>query len=127
MEELSASALVPMDALLHEDYADRRSTFAMVIRLGSGLRRIWMGHHRQRGTWELPSAKVEPGEEPARTADRELQEEAGARAKKLHPVGILLTRLGQVLSQRHLYRGGNDRSGRPTVGLGDGGRSRLLP
>jgi 8-oxo-dGTP pyrophosphatase MutT (NUDIX family) len=126
MEELSVSALVPMDAQLYEGYADRRSTFAMMIRLGSGLRRIWIGRDRQRGTWELPSGKVEPEDEPARTADWELQEEAGARAKKLHPVGVLLTRLGQVLSQGHLYRGGIDRSGRPTVGLGDGGRSRLL-
>jgi 8-oxo-dGTP pyrophosphatase MutT (NUDIX family) len=105
MQELIVSTLVTVDAPGYEDYAGRRSAFAMVIPFERGLRRIWMAHHSQRGTWELPSGKIEPGEEPAGAAERELQEEAGARVGKLHPVGILLTRLGHVLGQGHLYWG----------------------
>jgi 8-oxo-dGTP pyrophosphatase MutT (NUDIX family) len=40
-------------------------------------------------TLYLPTGKVEPGENPADTANRELQEEAGFRAGRLEHLGTL--------------------------------------
>lgn len=105
MEELSVTALVPADAPMYQDYADQESVFAMVIPFAPGQKQFFMSHHHRRDTWELPSGKVEPGESPARAAERELLEEAGARVDQLRPVGILLTRLEQVPGQGHLYWG----------------------
>jgi 8-oxo-dGTP pyrophosphatase MutT (NUDIX family) len=105
VEELSVTALVPVDEVAYQHYADQESVFAMVIPFAPGLRQLFMSHHQQRDTWELPSGKVEPGESPTRAAERELLEEAGARVDQLRPLGILLTRLGQVPGQGHLYWG----------------------
>jgi 8-oxo-dGTP pyrophosphatase MutT (NUDIX family) len=41
----------------------------------------------ERFTWELPAGLVDPGEEPAETAQRELLEETGYPTRKLHPLG----------------------------------------
>jgi ADP-ribose pyrophosphatase len=54
--------------------------------------------HLQRGpSWELPGGGVQPGEDPAAAAQRELREEAGFRAAHLefltrfHPANAYLT------------------------------------
>ena len=105
MEQLSVTALVPVDAPTYQDYADQESVFAMVIPFAPGQRQFFMSHNYRRDTWELPSGKVDPGESPIQAAERELLEEAGAQVDQLRPLGILLTRLGQVPGQGHLYWG----------------------
>jgi len=105
MEELIVEWLVPVDAPAYRDYADRESLFAMVIPLVPEQGRFLIAHHRWRDTWELPSGKVEPGERPTQTAERELLEEMGAQVDRLRPLGILLTRLGKAPGQGHLYWG----------------------
>jgi ADP-ribose pyrophosphatase len=44
--------------------------------------------------WELPAGKLEPGEPPLHTAQRELEEEAGLIAQDWHSLGEILTTPG---------------------------------
>jgi 8-oxo-dGTP pyrophosphatase MutT (NUDIX family) len=113
MEDLIVEALVPVGTRAYRECTDEESLFAMVIPLASAQDkplaaeqiRFLMAHHCERDTWELPSGKVERGESSAQAAQRELLEETGARVGRLRSVGILLTRLGQVPGQGHLYWG----------------------
>ena len=51
--------------------------------------------HAVGGTiWEVPAGKLDPGEEPAVCALRELQEETGYRAGRLQPLGKMLSAPG---------------------------------
>ena len=43
-----------------------------------------------RAMWEIPAGKREPGEEPFVTAQRELEEEVGARAEKWTALGDMI-------------------------------------
>lgn len=53
--------------------------------------------------WELPAGTLEPPEEPAATAARELQEETGYRAARLEPLGRLLMSPGILNERMHLF------------------------
>ncbi|MDF1553101.1 MAG: NUDIX hydrolase [Deferrisomatales bacterium] len=53
--------------------------------------------------WELPAGKLDPGEDPLLTAQRELQEEAGLRAACWTPLGSILTTPGFCDERIHLY------------------------
>jgi len=54
--------------------------------------------------WELPAGKIEPGEDPRSTAERELAEEAGMRANHIESLGRTLTTPGFSDEVIHLYR-----------------------
>lgn len=54
--------------------------------------------------WELPAGKLEPGEAPLVTAQRELAEEAGVRAGRIEPLGHALTTPGFSDEKIHLFR-----------------------
>jgi len=65
--------------------------------------------HLQRGpSWELPGGGVQPGEDPATAAQRELREEAGFRAAHLefltrfHPANAYLDEVGHCYVARGL-------------------------
>ncbi|MCL2884794.1 MAG: NUDIX domain-containing protein [Oscillospiraceae bacterium] len=47
-----------------------------------------LARHKQRATYEIPGGHIEPGEEPAAAARRELYEETGAADFTLHPVCV---------------------------------------
>jgi ADP-ribose pyrophosphatase len=55
--------------------------------------------------WELPAGLVEPGEDPAATAARELGEELGfeATAAQMQPLGGWTFPCPGVIGERHIY------------------------
>lgn len=53
--------------------------------------------------WELPAGTMEPGEDPALTAARELEEEAGYSAATLIPLGRFYTSPGMTDEMMHAY------------------------
>lgn len=53
--------------------------------------------------WELPAGKLEPGEPPLHTAQRELVEEAGWRGSSWLPLGTLLSSPGVFTEVIHLF------------------------
>lgn len=53
--------------------------------------------------WELPAGKLEPGEAPLATAQRELVEEAGMRAASWQPLGRVVSSPGVFTEVIHLF------------------------
>jgi 8-oxo-dGTP pyrophosphatase MutT (NUDIX family) len=53
--------------------------------------------------WELPAGKLEPGEPPLATAQRELAEEAGVSARHWHGLGTCLSSPGVFTEVLHLF------------------------
>jgi ADP-ribose pyrophosphatase len=53
--------------------------------------------------WELPAGRLEPGEPPAVTAQRELVEEAGREAGDWQELGLMLSSPGVFDERIHLY------------------------
>lgn len=53
--------------------------------------------------WELPAGKIDDGEDPAVTAERELTEEAGVRADRWDPLGRMHSSPGVFDEVIHLY------------------------
>ncbi len=52
---------------------------------------------------EVPAGKLDPGETPARCAAREVEEEAGVRAGRLHSLGFIFTTPGFTDERIHLF------------------------
>ena len=57
------------------------------------------------GLWEFPGGKIEPGESPAAAARRELREETGTIAGRLHPVTVVRHAYSHFTVELHVYRG----------------------
>ncbi|MFL6649982.1 MAG: NUDIX hydrolase [Sulfurifustaceae bacterium] len=53
--------------------------------------------------WELPAGKLDPGEGPLATAQRELVEEAGRKAMHWLPLGTMLSSPGVFSEVVHLF------------------------
>jgi len=53
--------------------------------------------------WELPAGKLETGEAPLATAQRELTEEAGVEARDWQPLGKILSSPGVFTEVIHLF------------------------
>jgi ADP-ribose pyrophosphatase len=53
--------------------------------------------------WELPAGKIEDGESPLTTAQRELAEEAGLAAARWEELGCILSSPGVFTERVHLY------------------------
>lgn len=53
--------------------------------------------------WELPAGKLEPGEAPLATAQRELTEEAGVSARSWRSLGVCLSSPGVFTERLHLF------------------------
>jgi 8-oxo-dGTP pyrophosphatase MutT (NUDIX family) len=65
--------------------------------------------------WEIPGGRVEPGEDPARTAARELEEETGWRPGPLHHLMDVRPSPGLTDGIHHIFRAeGAVRVGEPT-------------
>lgn len=53
--------------------------------------------------WELPAGKLDPGEPPLTTAQRELAEEAGVKAANWIPLGGIISSPGVFTETVHLF------------------------
>ena len=53
--------------------------------------------------WEVPAGKLEEGESPTSCARRELEEEAGLRARELRPLTTIYTTPGFTDERIHLF------------------------
>ncbi len=53
--------------------------------------------------YDLPAGRIEPGEDPALAARRELAEETGCRASRWEKLGYYMPYPGGLLSGTHLY------------------------
>ncbi len=53
--------------------------------------------------WEVPAGRLDPGEEPAHCAARELEEEAGASADRLERLTTIYTTPGFLDERIHLF------------------------
>jgi 8-oxo-dGTP pyrophosphatase MutT (NUDIX family) len=53
--------------------------------------------------WELPAGKLDPGEPPFATAQRELAEEAGVHAARWEPLGKIISSPGVFTEVVHLF------------------------
>jgi 8-oxo-dGTP pyrophosphatase MutT (NUDIX family) len=53
--------------------------------------------------WELPAGKLDAGEPPLTTAQRELEEEAGLRAGQWEPMGKIISSPGVFTEIVHLF------------------------
>ncbi len=53
--------------------------------------------------WELPAGKIDNQEPPLKTAQRELQEEAGVKAKHWHSLGHMVSSPGVFSEVVHCY------------------------
>lgn len=54
--------------------------------------------------WELPAGTLEPGEDPAACALRELREETGYEAARVEPLGTFLVSPGYCTEVMHAFR-----------------------
>lgn len=57
----------------------------------------------QRTLWEIPAGTLEPGEEPAACAARELVEETGYEARRIEPLAELYTAPGFCNERMHVF------------------------
>jgi ADP-ribose pyrophosphatase len=73
------------------------------VRPPCALRSVPPAHHGS--MWEVPAGLVEPGEDPATTAARELGEELGftASAAAMRPLGEWVFPAPGIIAERHVY------------------------
>jgi ADP-ribose pyrophosphatase len=57
----------------------------------------------ERFTWELPAGMVDPGEDPAESCARELREETGLKARRIHALGSHAADSARLGNSIHSY------------------------
>jgi len=73
----------------------------------------------QRSILELPAGKLNPGEDPAACAERELEEETGWRAAHLQPLTSMLSTPGFCSEVLHIFLATGLESGRQRLEEGE--------
>ena len=74
-------------------------TVLPILGEGEGARVVLIRNERftvERELWELPAGTLEPGEDPAACAARELEEETGFRPGRVEPLGAFYTTPGMT-------------------------------
>jgi ADP-ribose pyrophosphatase len=90
-------------AACYVDKGVRHVFLRSAVRPPCALRPVPPSH--EASLWELPAGLVEPGEDPAATAARELEEELGfaARPEDMRPLGGWTFPAPGMIGERHLF------------------------
>lgn len=103
---LSIASVELPDGVKFEQYVLRIPKAAMMAVLDDQDRVLMMWRHRfiiDRWVWELPGGYVDPDEDPAVTAAREVEEETGWRPLDVEPLGSLQPIVGSADAENLLY------------------------
>jgi 8-oxo-dGTP pyrophosphatase MutT (NUDIX family) len=103
---LSIASVELPDGVQFEQYVLRMPKAAMMVVLDDQERVLMMWRHRfilDRWVWELPGGYVEPGEEPAITAAREVEEETGWRPNNVARLLELQPSVGTTDAENLLF------------------------
>lgn len=79
---------------------------AAVVAIDAALRVCLLRQYRHAAggwVWELPAGKLEPGEPPLATAQREIVEEAGVGAAQWEALGHIISSPGVFTEKIHLF------------------------
>jgi 8-oxo-dGTP pyrophosphatase MutT (NUDIX family) len=91
---------------------------AMMVLVDDRERVLLLWRHRfvqDRWGWELPGGLIDEDEEPAETAQRELEEETGYRAARVEHLVTYQPMVGMVDSEHVVFVGrGPEKTGEPT-------------
>jgi len=115
---LSIASVELPDGVQFEQYVLRMPKAAMVVVLNEQDEVLMMWRHRfiiDRWVWELPGGYVDPDEDPAVTAAREVEEETGWRPRNMMPLASLQPSVGTTDCENLLFVSeGADFIGAPT-------------
>src|SRR6266496_2139935 len=103
---LSIASVELPDGVTFEQYVMRMPKAAMMVVLDDQDRVLMMWRHRfviDRWVWELPGGYVDPNEDPAVTAAREVEEETGWRPRDVRPLVSLQPIVGSADAENLLY------------------------
>ena len=117
--QLSIASVELPDGVLFEQYVLRMPKAAMMVVLDDDHENVlMMWRHRfiiDRWVWELPGGYVDPDEDPAITAAREVEEETGWRPRNVAPLVSLQPSVGTTDAENLLFvSNGADYIGEPT-------------
>jgi len=105
------------DGVTFEQYVMRIPKAAMMVVLDDQDRVLMMWRHRfiiDRWVWELPGGYVDPDENPAVTAAREVEEETGWRPHDVRPLVSLQPIVGSADAENLLFvASGAEYTGKP--------------
>jgi 8-oxo-dGTP pyrophosphatase MutT (NUDIX family) len=115
---LSVARVELPDGVVFEQYVLRVPRAAVAVVLDEGRERVLMvWRHRfviDRWVWELPGGYVDPAEDPAVCAAREVEEETGWRPRELAPLAAFQPMVGTADAENLLFLGhGADYTGQP--------------
>jgi 8-oxo-dGTP pyrophosphatase MutT (NUDIX family) len=103
---LSIASVELPDGVRFEQYVLRMPKAAMMVVLDDQSRVLMMWRHRfviDRWVWELPGGYVDPQEDPAVTAAREVEEETGWRPRDVEFLVSLQPTVGSADAENLLY------------------------
>jgi 8-oxo-dGTP pyrophosphatase MutT (NUDIX family) len=108
------------DGVRFEQYVLRVPAAAMVVVLDDADRVLMMWRHRfiiNRWVWELPGGYLDPDEDPAACAARELEEETGWRPRDMKPLLTYQPMVGTIDQPNVIYlaRGADHTGALPDV------------
>lgn len=104
--QLSIASVELPDGVRFEQYVLRMPKAAMVVVLDDWDRVLMMWRHRfiiDQWVWELPGGYVDPDEQPAITAAREVEEETGWRPLNVAPLVSLQPSVGTTDAENLLF------------------------
>ncbi|TCO30366.1 NUDIX domain-containing protein [Kribbella steppae] len=115
--QLSIASVELPDGVQFEQYVLRMKAAMMVVLDDTREHVLMMWRHRfiiDRWVWELPGGYVDPNEDPAATAAREVEEETGWRPRRVEPLVSLQPSVGTTDAENLLFVSrGADHIGEP--------------